>query len=223
MYNTTNITSILFDMDGTVLESEGLFAKAEHQVLVEYGVDVDISDLNMFRGMPVDLFYREYKKRYSLNEDTSILQNKIKQNLYQLYKTDLVYVDGFISFYKRHILSLKRKTALVTNTELDIVQKVKSSIDISKYFNTIITSTDVDEPKPSPVPYQVAMNILNIKPRNTMIIEDSSSGLRSAVKSGAKVIGLQTTLSKSEILNIDSGIVVVSDYGELSNYLDSFV
>ena len=81
MYNTTNITSILFDMDGTVLESEGLFAKAEHQVLVEYGVDVDISDLNMFRGMPVDLFYREYKKRYSLNEEKSILQNKIKQNL----------------------------------------------------------------------------------------------------------------------------------------------
>ena len=67
------------------------------------------------------------------------------------------------------------------------------------------------------------MNILNIRPQNTMIIEDSSSGLISAVKSGAKVIGLQTTLSKSEILNIDSGIVVVGDYGELSNYLDSFV
>ena len=134
MYNTTNIKAILFDMDGTVLESEGLFAKAEHQVLIDYEIQVDISDLNMFRGMPEEIFYIEFKKRYNLSEDKLILQQKIKKNLYELYKTTLAYVDVFEDFYKKHVTSANRKTALVTNTSIDIVEEVRSAINISKYF-----------------------------------------------------------------------------------------
>ena len=220
MYSTTNIKAILFDMDGTVLESEGLFAKAEHQVLVDYGINVDISDLNMFRGMPEDLFYREFKKRYHLNQDRLIIQKKIKKNLYRLYKTELTYVNGFKDFYKKHVISVKRKTALVTNTSLDIVKEVVNSINISTYFNHIITSSDVSEPKPSAIPYLVAMRTLSVEPSECIIIEDSTSGLLSAISSGARVFGIQTTLSEADIAKISSEIISVLDYGELSKYLD---
>ena len=54
MYYTNKIKSILFDMDGTVLESEGLFARAEHQLLQSYGVEIDIHELRDFRGMSAD-------------------------------------------------------------------------------------------------------------------------------------------------------------------------
>jgi beta-phosphoglucomutase-like phosphatase (HAD superfamily) len=54
-----------------------------------------------------------------------------------------------------------------------------------------------------------------------MIIEDSSSGLRSAVDSGAMVIGLATTLSASQIHQIHDSIIVLDNYSEISNFLDS--
>ena len=220
MYNTTNIKAILFDMDGTVLESEGLFAKAEHQVLIDYGIQVDISDLNMFRGMPEEIFYIEFKKRYNLSEDKLILQQKIKKNLYELYKTTLAYVDGFEDFYKKHVTSANRKTALVTNTSIDIVEEVRSAINISEYFANIITSTDVSEPKPSATPYAVAMGALGVKSRECIIIEDSSSGLLSGVRSGAQVFGIKTTLSTAQIHVISPKIIIVKNYKELSEYLD---
>ena len=220
MYNTTNIKAILFDMDGTVLESEGLFAKAEHQVLIDYGVQVDISDLNMFRGMPEEIFYIEFKKRYNLSEDKLILQKKIKKNLYKLYKTTLAYVDGFEDFYKKYVTSANRKTALVTNTSIDIVEEVSSAINISEYYSHIITSTDVSEPKPSAIPYAVAMRALGVKSSECIIIEDSSSGLLSGVRSGAQVFGIKTTLSTAQIRVISPKIIVVKNYKELSEYLD---
>ena len=134
-----------------------------------------------------------------------------------------MYVDGFETFYKKHVLNEDRKVALVTNTSLDIVNKVKSSINISEYFNTVITSTDVSNPKPSPVPYLMAMEMLGVDPEDAIIIEDSNSGLVSGVRSGATVFGIQTTLSTSEISSISSKIIIIKDYSELSKYLDSIV
>jgi sugar-phosphatase len=221
MYNTNKIQSILFDMDGTVLESEGLFARAEHQLLKGYGVDIDIAELNDFRGMGEDEFYPRFISRYHLTASADALQAQLKKMLFMIFKTDLCYVRGFCNFYERHVRLLKRKTALVTNTSLDIVTEVRNCINIDMYFDNIITSSDVSEPKPSPVPYQQAMGLVRSSPEETLIIEDSSSGLRSALDSGAMVVGLPSTLSRDEIHRIHKSIIVLDSYDEIRNFLDS--
>jgi len=220
MHNTNKIKSILFDMDGTVLESEGLFARAEHQLLSQYGVDIDIAELNDFRGMGEDEFYPRFISRYHLTASAEMLQRQLKEMLFMIFKTDLRYVRGFCHFYERHVRLNKRKTALVTNTSLDIVMEIRSCIDIDLYFESIITSSDVSAPKPSPAPYHQAMELVGSSPDETLIIEDSSSGLRSAVDSGAMVVGLPSTLSKAEIHQINKSIIVLDSYDEIRNFLD---
>ena len=145
----------------------------------------------------------------------------VESMLFSLFRTDLCYVDGFCNFYEQHVRLSNRKTALVTNTTIDIVQEIRACIDIDRYFQHIITSSDVSAPKPSPIPYQQAMSILHSNPEEVMIIEDSSSGLRSAVDSGAMVIGLPTTLSASQIHRIHDSIIVLDNYSEIRNFLDS--
>jgi len=221
MYNTNKIKSILFDMDGTVLESEGLFARAEHALLKDYGVEIDIAELNDFRGMSEGEFYPSFISRYRLNKDTETLKQQLKSMLFSMFRTDLCYVEGFCNFYEQQVRLSNRKTALVTNTTIDIVREVRACIDIDRYFQHIITSSDVSAPKPSPIPYQQAMSMLHSSPQEAMIIEDSSSGLRSAVDSGAMVIGLATTLSASQIHQIHDSIIVLDNYSEIRNFLDS--
>ena len=63
MYYTNKIKSILFDMDGTVLESEGLFARAEHALLKDYGVEIDIRT----DGSKLILNHDPFKKGDNLN------------------------------------------------------------------------------------------------------------------------------------------------------------
>ena len=221
MYYTNKIKSILFDMDGTVLESEGLFARAEHRLLKHYGVEADIQELNDFRGMSEDEFYPRFIQRYHLSQDIDTLKAQLKEMLFSIFKTDLCYLDGFRDFYDTQVRLSNRSTALVTNTSIDIVQKVRSCIDIDSYFQNIITSSDVSAPKPSPVPYHQAMSLLEVHAEQTLIIEDSSSGLRSAVDSGAMVVGLTSTLSKSKIHQIHDSIIVCDGYPEIRNFLES--
>ena len=98
--------------------------------------------------------------------------------------------------------------------------EIRKCIDIDLYFEDIITSSDVSAPKPSPAPYQQAMGLVGSFPEETLIIEDSSSGLRSAVDSGAMVVGLPSTLSKAEIHQINKSIIVLDSYDEIRNFLD---
>ena len=65
------------------------------------------------------------------------------------------------------------------------------------------------------------MNDMSLDPDNTLIIEDSKTGLISAVKSLARVIGITTSLSREQILEIDDGIYVAESYKDIGEYLQN--
>ena len=92
-------------------------------------------------------------------------------------------------------------------------------IDMKHYFDFIVTSSDVAEPKPSPAPYLMAMNLLSMNPEECVIIEDSESGFKSAISSGAMTIGITTTLSSSDIHDINSDINVFDSYADINKFL----
>ena len=110
----------------------------------------------------------------------------------------------------------KIKTALVTNTSLDIVRKIATFINIDDYFSTIITSSDVSHPKPHPEPYFAMMKKLNVLPINSIIIEDSLHGLRAGLSAGAHVIAIT-----GSVPNKDLSIAhrIVSHLDEITNYM----
>ena len=80
-----------------------------------------------------------------------------------------------------------------------------------------IPNNEALKPKPSPQPYLQAMGHFSSKPRQTVIFEDSRTGLTSAVKSKANVIGLTTSLNKKNIKEIDKNILVVDSYYNLKS------
>ena len=130
-------------------------------------------------------------------------------------ETDLEYIKGFKSFYKNVIKDSNIKIALVTNTTRKSYQKIQSIVNINKYFNYTITVSETKKPKPNPDPYLQAMKKLKLKPQSTMIIEDSKTGLLSALKTKSKVVGITTTTSKREIKKLNENIKIVASYFEL--------
>ena len=78
------------------------------------------------------------------------------------------------------------------------------------------------EPKPSPSPYLQAMDSLSLSLDETLIIEDSKTGLLSAVRSNATVLGLTTSLTKSAMKDIDQSIRIVRSYEDIKAYLENY-
>ena len=210
-----NINGILFDMDGTVLDSEALFDEAQLLFLKELGIHVKIHDLEEFKGMSYKHFYPRFISKFNITLDVDIIRLKIRTYLHEIMDTRLKFIEGFEHFFIHYIRPYNFKVGLVTNTTRLSYQKIQKCINIDDYFQYTITVSEALKPKPAPEPYLQAMHNLSLNAKNTLIIEDSRTGLISAVKSGANVIGLTTSLSPKQINQVDENILVAKSYIDL--------
>ena len=159
--------------------------------------------------------------KFHLNEEEDFIRFKLRTYLHHIMETDLKYIDGFEDFYNSFIRDTHIKVGLVTNTTRLTYQKIQSCTSIDRYFSFSITVTEAIEPKPSPSPYLQAMESLSLSSKDTIIIEDSKTGLMSAIQSDATVLGITTSLTKSEIKKIDKNINVVSSYSDIKACLEN--
>ena len=214
-----NIKGILFDMDGTVLDSEGLFDESQLLLLEEYSIHASICDLEEFKGMSYKDFYPLFMKKFNIDSDIDTIRLKLRTHLHQSMKNNLKFINGFEQFYNNFIKDSEIKVGLVTNTTRLTYEKIRTYINIDDYFSFVLTVNESKKPKPSPFPYIQAMDSLSLDVKETLIIEDSKTGLQSAIKSKAKVIGITTSLTDSQIKNIDSNIIVANSYSDISMLL----
>ena len=216
-----NIKGILFDMDGTVLDSEGLFDESQLLLLKEYSINASICDLEEFKGMSYKDFYPLFMKKFNIDSDIDTIRLKLRTYLHQSMKNNLKFIDGFEHFYNSFIKDNELKVGLVTNTTRLTYEKIRTYINIDDYFSFVLTVNESKKPKPSPIPYIQAMDSLSLDVKETLIIEDSKTGLESAIKSKAKVVGITTSLTDSQIKNIDNNIIVVKSYSDIGMLLKS--
>ena len=217
------INGVLFDMDGTVLDSEALFEEAQILLLEEYNVKASSQDFEEFRGMSYKHFYPTFMSKFNIKGDIDSIRNKIRTYLHKLMETKLKYIAGFEDFYIRNIKNTNLKVGLVTNTTRLSYQKIQSCINIDDYFNYVQTVTESLEPKPSPKAFSQAMESLSLKEENTIIIEDSKTGLISASGTNAKVIAIKTSITDDEIKSISNDIIITENYKEIENYFKKLI
>ena len=211
-----NLRGILFDLDGTVLDSEGLFDKAQNQYLKENDIFVSQNDLRDLKGLSYKDFYPRFIKKFQLSESKDNIRQKIRTYLHKIMEKELRYICGFEAFFKSYVLNKGYEVGLVTNTTRATYNKIQTILNVDDYFQFVITATESQRPKPSPLPYLEAMESLCLDPKETLIIEDSKTGLISAVSSGAQVVGLKTSLSSHQIQCISKKIYVIDHFRELT-------
>ena len=219
--NSIKIKGVLFDMDGTVLDSEHLFEKAQIKLLKKFQIDVSRLELLEFKGMSYKDFYPRFISKFNLNQDIDYLRNMLRNFLHKTMETELKFIDGFENFFKTRIINKGFKVGLVTNTTRLSYSKIQTCINIDDYFDYVLTVNEVPKPKPSPAPYLHAMQNLKLNYFETIILEDSKMGLISANNSNATVIGLTTSLNYNEIKEIDKNINVCKSYNEVDEYFQN--
>lgn len=213
-----NIKGILFDMDGTVLDSEHLFLKSQIELLKEFNIEHQACDLEEFKGLSYKDFYPKFMKKFGIISEISEIREKLRTYLHELMETDLKFIPGFESFFKLHIQNKNYSVGLVTNTTRLSYQKIQTCINIDDYFGYVLTVSESIEPKPSPKPYFQAMDYLSLNFNQVVIIEDSKTGLISAKQTGATVIAITTSLNHTDIKNIDNDIIIFDSYKQISDF-----
>lgn len=185
--------AVLWDMDGTIMETEQVHAKAFINLLTENGIEngpqiKDIKDncIGMTDHQVLDQL--QLRGMFSHFDYVTFLERK-NSHLMNLVK-DLKKENILSSKVLDLILELKNNNipqAIVTSSERDITTYLLSFLDLSHLFEFVITREDVTQNKPHPMPYLHAIEKMNINSKHITIFEDSHTGLQAAKQSGANV------------------------------------
>ena len=172
-------TALLFDLDGTLVNTEKFDGKLLKKVLKSNGINSN----EEFRGYSLE----QYLTRVTLDKK---IQQKIKKEFVSEYELVLknvqIEINNELLRYLK--LGLSPLVALVTANNKLLTRRILNKTGLSKYFEVIVTCDDVKNSKPAPDAYLKALKELNVSPENCIVFEDSEAGVKSAKAAGIKSI-----------------------------------
>ncbi|MEO7147569.1 MAG: HAD family phosphatase [Terrimesophilobacter sp.] len=187
--------AVLFDMDGTIVDTEPYWLRAERELVGSFGQSWTTQDGFALVGSGLALSAQFLQKRgVDLHEDDII--DRLTARVLQQAMEHIPWRPGAVELL-RALNEAQIPTALVTMSMRPLAEHIATSLDFTA-FQAIVTGGDVENPKPHPEPYLRAAETLNVQITDCLAIEDSPPGLASATASGAAVVGVPAHVPLTE-------------------------
>jgi HAD superfamily hydrolase (TIGR01509 family) len=189
---STHPAAVLFDMDGTLVDSEKLWDIGLHELARRYGARLsDAARLAMVgTDMPrtMELLVEDLRRP---DLDTVEASAWLSARVAELFVTDLTWRPGALALL-RATRAAGVPTALVTSTARSLVEVALDTLGRDS-FDVVVCGDEVPATKPDPEPYLIASRLLGVPIGRCVAIEDSRTGVASALAAGAAVLGVPSS------------------------------
>ncbi|WP_173167392.1 HAD family hydrolase [Phytohabitans suffuscus] len=180
---------MLFDMDGTLVDSERLWDVALRELAVEYGGLLSdaarVAMVGSDAATSMRILHADLGQQWRPLEPS---QTWIARRMTALFRTGLVWRPGALALL-RAVRTAGLPTALVTSTARPLVEVALETLGRHN-FDVVVAGDEVHTPKPHPEPYRLAAHLLGVPIERCVAIEDSRAGVTSALAAGAAVLGV---------------------------------
>ncbi|MEX0686371.1 MAG: HAD family phosphatase [Balneolales bacterium] len=207
-----NRFGVIFDMDGVLVHSNPTHKKALKAFFEKH--DKEITDEFLHN----EVFGRTNKEWipdvfgdlpvHTINE----MANEKEKVFREIFNPVEAMVPG-LKIFLNMLFDNEVKLAVATSAPVENADFVLSALSIRDYFDVILDSSHVKEGKPEPEIYLKAAEAIGFPAKKCIVFEDSLSGVESAIRAGAKVIGVTTTHTPEELSDCDK---VIDNFHELS-------
>ena len=186
------LKTIIFDMDGVIIDSEPQHAKAAVRTFKELGADVDIEYCYSFIGSSTKKMAETAIKDFSLDISTDELLEKLNKTKKEMHeKEGYIAVPGVIELIKR-LYRDGIQLAIASSSSPKEIETVVKKLGIKKYFEKLVSASQVKHPKPAPDTFLLALEKLGASLEDTVIIEDSENGVKAAKECNVTCIGFSS-------------------------------
>ena len=185
---TTNTfpAAILFDHDGTLVDTEPVWAAAKVALTAEFGGTWTEQDTLDCLGLSMQFTLDRLRERgvnLPNEEINDRLVAKVREALAQQPVEFLPGIERFLS----EVRDAQIPAAIVTNATTSVARRTANAAPEGT-FSVVIGNDETTKPKPDPQPYLLAAERLDVDPTQCVALEDSPSGVRSATAAGLRVI-----------------------------------
>jgi HAD superfamily hydrolase (TIGR01509 family) len=201
--------ALLFDLDGTLAETDSLHLPTWVDVLRPYGIEAD------------EEFYKE---RISGRSNSKIVEDLLpylsaeegrkladaKEASFRERAVELEPLPGLLDFM-REGKSRGLSLALVTNAPEENVEAILLALELAEFFDEVVLSDEAGAVKPDPAPYRAALDKLGVAPEEALAFEDSTSGITSAIGAGIPTVGIASTQDPAKLRQAGA-FVVAKDF-----------
>ena len=183
-----NIKALIFDCDGTLVDSMSLHMKAWEKAFIFFNAKYDFEFLNSAKGMKETEIIEWYNEKFG----TSINLQEIVSKKHDFFTENIDKVqplEPIVNIAKEYFGKLP--LAVVSGSVESIVHRELEIVGIKNLFNTILTANDPFKPKPDPDIFYEAAKRLNVNPEHCLVFEDGDPGLEAAIRAGMKTVDVR--------------------------------
>lgn len=213
-----NKKAILFDLDGTLVDSMWLWYGIDVEYLGRFNLSVPSNLQQSIEGMSFTETATYFKERFSINASIDEIKEDWNNMAWDKYCHEVPLKDGVFEFIKE-CHSHNIKLGIASSNSRALIENVLKVHHIIEYFDCIITGCDVPNGKPQPDIYLKAASELNVAPKDCLVFEDIVSGIKSGINAGMEVCAVEDKYSvyQREEKRALSNYYIVNYYELLKN------
>lgn len=212
-----NFAAIIFDMDGTIVQTENLWREASALLLSKSTLEITPEMRQELYDRSHGLAMREtcmlIKEYGQLSESIEELIVEKKRIANSLYAQGITFVPGFPEFHKQ-VSQANLKSGVATNADEHTLHTTNHVMNLSQFFGEHLYSIASvnNRCKPHPDIYLYAADKLQVDPRQCMAVEDSAHGITAAKAAGMWCIGINTSGDLNQLKDAD---IIISSYNAI--------
>ena len=212
---------VLFDMDGVLVATEEMKARAHFETVRRHGGDLAPEVYGEVMGQSHEAAAIAFINASGADLDPALYAEVFRSVYGDLLRGGVELLPGALSL----VSALKDRgyrLAVVSSSLQWMMDEVLSQTGLGVLFDASVSADDVSEEKPSPEPYLEALSALRLEPNQAVVVEDSETGVASAIAAGVPVIAVRHRYnSRHDMLGAIAELDGLSDLSDVVRLIDS--
>ena len=193
-----NIKAVLFDLDGTLVDSMWMWKDIDIEYLGKRGFDLPGELQKDIEGMSLTETATYFKNRFELPESLEEIKKEWMDMARDKYCHQVPLKPGakeFLLYLKEHQI----RTGIASSNGIKLVHAVLQAQGVDQYLDSVHTCCDVKRGKPNPDIYLLVAEELDVKPEECLVFEDIPMGILAGKRAGMRTCAVEDVFSRDQM------------------------
>jgi len=194
----TNKKAVIFDLDGTLVDSMWMWKAIDIEYLGRFGFDLPPSLQKDIEGMSFSETAVYFKETFQIPDTLEEIKATWNRMAYDKYTKEVPLKKGvqeFLDYCKENRILL----GIATSNSRELVDATLKALNIKEYFACVMTACEVAKGKPAPDIYLAVAEKLQAEPSRCLVFEDIEMGIMAGKNAGMEVCAVEDEFSMNQI------------------------